>query len=227
MRRNRAVLLSKAAALVAGVFALTGCIKMDMDMKLSSDDKVTGSVIVGFSAEAIKAMGQNPAEFARQLVGDAQKEQQNKLPAGASVNVTPYNKGGFAGIETAFKNVPISELPRATGAATEAAASIGGSSSGGDDLKIVRKGDTYVFTGVMNLSDMGGDTGTTVKGARTTTTMGIPGIDMSKLGKAELRIALTFPGTVTKHNGKLSGKTVTWTPVMGKKTVMNAEGKVR
>lgn len=226
MRRNRAV-LPKAAALFAGVFALTGCIKMDMDMKLSSNDKVTGSVIVGFSAEAIKAMGQNPADFAKEMVGDAQKEQQGKLPAGASVTVKPYNKGGFAGVETAFKNVPINELQNATGVASDAAASVGGASSGDDDFTIVRKGDSYVFTGVMNLSDMGGETGTTVKGARTTTTMGIPGLDMSKLGKAELRIALTFPGTVTKHNGKLSGKTVTWVPVMGKKTVMNAEGKIR
>ncbi len=44
---------------------------------------------------------------------------------------------------------------------------------------------------------------------------------------AELRIAITFPGTVTKHNGKLKGKTVTWVPVMGKKNTMNAIGNVR
>lgn len=207
--------MTKTAALVAGVMALTGCIKMDMDMKVSSDDKVTGTAIVGFSTQALSAMGQKPDAFIKEMLADSQKElkdPKNKLPAGASTSVKAYNKGGFAGVETTFKNMPISELSKATGAASNAANSAGGGSTSSDDFKIVRKGNTFTFSGVMDMAM--GETGT-------------DGPDLAALGKPEIRIAITFPGTVTKHNGKLKGKTVTWEPALGKKTTMNATANAR
>jgi hypothetical protein len=218
MRRTFSTLLARSGALVLGVAALTGCIKMDMDMKLTSDDKVSGSVIVGFSDQAITAMGQKPADFAKEMVKESAtqtNDPKNKLPAGSKLSVKAYSKGGFSGVESVFSNMPITELSRATGAASDAAASAGasGGSSSKDDFKIVRKGNTFVFTGAIDMAT--GDTGST------------GGMDLSSFGKPEMRIAITFPGSVTKHNGKLSGKTVTWVPVLGKKTTMSATANAR
>ncbi len=176
MRRNPAGLLTKTAALVAGVLALTGCIKMDMDMKLSSDDKVSGTVIVGFNGALFEAMGQKPADVIKEMETEAKaelKKPENKLKTG-TVSVKGYNKNGFVGLESSFKGILLTDLKKATGVASDAAASTGGSSASEDDFKIERKGNTYVFTGVMDLSDMADSSATTVKGQKTTTTMGIP-----------------------------------------------------
>jgi hypothetical protein len=64
---------------------------------------------------------------------------------------------------------------------------------------------------------------------KATATTADPQLDamMSAMGKPELRFSITFPGSVTKHNGKLSGKTVTWTPTFGDNITMSAIGKIR
>ena len=76
-----------------------------------------------------------------------------------------------------------------------------------DSLTITREGDEFVVTGAMDLTDTGAMTGTE---------------DMME-GFA-VRVAVTFPGTVSEHNGSLDGRTVTWEPALGERTEMNARG---
>jgi len=64
---------------------------------------------------------------------------------------------------------------------------------------VVRDGDEFVVSGTMDLTEA-------AMGAES-----VPGIGDS----FDIKIAMTFPGKVTEHNGELSGNTVTWTPVYG------------
>jgi hypothetical protein len=118
MRRNVRTLITHTAAALAATVALTGCIKMDMDMKLSSSEKVSGSVIVGFSDQAITMMGQKPADFSKEMMKEANtsvKDPKNALPKDAKVETKAYSKNGFTGVQTTFSNIPINELGKATG----------------------------------------------------------------------------------------------------------------
>jgi hypothetical protein len=238
MRRNIRTFITHTAAALAATVALTGCIKMDMDMKLSSSEKVSGSVIVGFSDQAITMMGQKPADFSKEMMKEANKsvkDPKNALPRGAKVETKAYSKGGFTGVQTTFSDVPISELDKATGAASNAANSAGGATSSSDTFKIEKKGDSFVFTGSLDTSmasggSSAGGTSATKPGSKAAaTTKPDPQADamIAAMGKSELRFSITFPGKVTKHNGKLSGKTVTWTPALGGNLVMNATGNIR
>jgi hypothetical protein len=242
MRSNVRSFLTRSAAAIVTTVALTGCLKMDMDMKVSSSEKVSGSVIVGFSDQAIAAMGQKPADFSKEMMKEANtsvKDPKNALPKDAKVDTKAYSKGGFTGVQTTFSNIPISELGKATGAAASAASSAGGSTSSSDTFKIEKKGDSFYFTGSLDTSSIGDIAGggsggsssgtakkSTAKAAPTTLDPQMEAM-ISAMGKPEIRFSITFPGTVTKHNGKLSGKTVTWNPGLGSNITMSAVGKTK
>ncbi|WP_250445912.1 hypothetical protein [Actinotalea sp. C106] len=78
--------------------------------------------------------------------------------------------------------------------------------AGDEDLQITRDGDEFVVTGVLDLTDTGAE--------------GVPGLDV----EPQVRMAVTFPGEVTEHDGELEGTTVVWTPVPGERTELNARG---
>ena len=197
--------LVRVVAGATTVLALSGCIKLDMDMKIKSNDKIDGSVIVGFSSKLIEMMGQKKADFIKEMQTSVKT---SDLPKGAKTST--YDKNGFVGTQISFKNLPASEFRKATGAAAGAAATSGGTS--GDDFKLVKKDGKWNFTGTMDLKGTG-------------TKNGSP--DLSALGssvKAEVRVKLTFPGKITKHDkaGKVDGKSITWSPKMGEKINMQA-----
>ena len=113
MRRNlSALLLSGIAA-----FALSGCIKLDMDMKVRADTKVDGTMVVAFSEETMKmfeSMGAGMVDknaktpttkqkSFEQQTKDGVKETQAKLPKGSSVKL--YKKDGWIGQEIKFSAV--------------------------------------------------------------------------------------------------------------------------
>ena len=218
-----------SALLLTGVtaFALSGCIKLDMDMKVRADTKVDGTMVVAFSEETMKmfeSMGAGMVDknaktpttkqkSFEQQTKDGVKETQAKLPKGSSVKL--YKKDGWIGQEIKFSAV---DPGVALNAGTSAGAS-GGSATNTNKLSIVKKGDTLELNGVL---DMGGDTGATGSDA------GLG--DMSAMmgsTKPELRVKFSFPGKVTSASkgGKISGNSVTWTPEFGKKLIMKAVAK--
>jgi hypothetical protein len=212
---------AKALAITAGAaFALSGCIKLDMDMKVKADTKIDGTMIVAFNEEAMKSMegmmeglgdknSKTPTTKAKsfeQQTKDGVKEAQAKLPKGSSVKL--YKKDGWLGQEIKFSNV---DANTALGAGLGAGATTGSTSSS-DTLKVTKKGNTLELSGSLDLGGGTGDTG---------------GADMSGLmgaSKPELRIKFSFPGKVTSASkgGKISGNSVTWTPKFGEKVVLKA-----
>ena len=218
--------LTAIAVTVASAFALSGCIKLDIDMKVKSDTKLDGTMIVAFNEQVMKSFegmaegmstsktkSKTPTTKAKsfeQQTKDGVKEAQAKLPKGSSVKL--YKQKGWLGQEISFKGVDASLV---LGAGLSAGAT--GASNDTSKLKITKSGDSMILDGVL---DMGGGTGDSTDS----------GMDMSGLmsgGKPELRVKFTFPGKVSSASkgGKISGNSVTWTPEFGKKLVMKATAK--
>ncbi|MFC7878396.1 LppM family (lipo)protein [Isoptericola sp. NPDC057391] len=129
VRRLRTAIAAVLAAV--GLLALAGCMKVDMDMTLSEDDTVSGTIVMAVSNSLAETMGMEPGELWDQAGG----EMSQGLPEGATQE--PYSDDEYTGTRYTFSDAPISDI------------------SGGDDesLSITRDGDTYVVDGTMNLSE--------------------------------------------------------------------------
>lgn len=118
------------------------------------------------------------------------------FPTGPGVTSKPFNDGNFVGTEYNFTNVPL------------AAFNTGESKIG--QLRITRDGDNLVTTGTLDFS-----------GSSTTDTSNNP-MAKALMASMDLTIAITYPGKILETSGVISGNTVTWTPVYGKKTEVSA-----
>lgn len=187
--QTRRILGATALAAAAAV-SLAGCVKMDMQLELQSDDTVDGSMIVAVSSEMAALMGQDPTTIAEELGGDT-----IDMSEGADVRQEAYDDGEYVGTKITFEGESLTGI------------------SGSDDgsLSIVREGDEFVVSGVMDLS--AGEAG-------------MEGGDMfgDLSSSFDVRISITFPGRVSDHNGSLDGNTVTWTPSYGQITEISARG---
>jgi len=109
----------------------------------------------------------------------------------------PYEDDRFVGTRVLFEDVALEDMQEG---------------SGPDALSIERTGDTYEVSGVMDLT------------ADEAALEGNPFEDQftETFDTAELRIAITFPGEVLETNGQVDGTTVTWEPVFGERTELQA-----
>ncbi|WP_188521922.1 LppM family (lipo)protein [Isoptericola cucumis] len=129
VRRLRTALAALLAAV--GLVALAGCMKVDMDMTLSEDDTVSGSMVMAISNQLAETMGMEPGQLWDQAGGELQQD----LPEGATQE--PYSDDEYTGSEFTFTDAPIENF----------------SGGGAEDLSITREGDEYVVTGTMDLSE--------------------------------------------------------------------------
>ena len=167
---------------------LTGCIKLNIDLSVSSDNKVSGNMVFAFSKQLLQLTGQS----AQDVIGSAAPIPSD-LPGLSS---KPYDDGDFAGEEFTFSDVPLSQF----------------ANSGSDSLNIVRDGDVFKVSGVLDLST-----------DQTTGSANIPGLQ-DALSSADIRISITFPGAVSGSNGEIDGNTVTWRPKIGDRLELQATG---
>jgi hypothetical protein len=191
---------ARVGAFAALALVLTGCIKLNMDLVIGSDDTVSGVVQFGVQKELLELTGQSVDD----LLGDV------PLPSDApGVTTEPFEDDEFAGQQFNFESVPIeqfdpSQVTGATGVTGVPAT---------DQLSITRQGDTFVVVGVLDMS--GGITGAT-------NPFGGTGAEL--LESADIRIAITFPGDVIEANGQVDGNTVTYVPRFGERLEINATG---
>jgi hypothetical protein len=195
--------------LAALVFLMTGCIKLNMNLGINSDNTVSGTVEIGVQKELVDLTGQNVQDL---LGSDA------PLPSNApGVTVEPFDDGEFVGRQVILEDVPIEEfnsggIVGASGA-TGASGLTGG--AGADSLQIARQGDTFVVTGVLDLSRaLSGVTGPLA---------GTGGAQFFE--SADIKIAITFPGEVLQApGGEIDGNTVTYLPEFDERLEINATG---
>jgi hypothetical protein len=81
---------------------------------------------------------------------------------------------------------------------------------GRDNFTLVRSGNEYAFAGTVDLR---------------TVNLLDPGV-RAFADRFTFRIAVTFPGKVTEHNGVLAGQTVTWQPKAGESLTLQARSRV-
>lgn len=167
---------------------LTGCIKLNVDFSVSSDNQVSGTIVFAFSKQLLQLTGQS----AEELIGSSAP-----IPSDVpGVSAKPYDDGEFSGQEFTFDGVPLTQF----------------NTDDPEGLSIVRQGDTFIVSGVMDLSSPLGASGSTGS---------IPGIEDALAG-ADIRISVTFPGAVTDTNGTVDGTTVTWSPKIGERLELRA-----
>ena len=194
---------------MALVFLMTGCIKLNMNLGINSDNTVSGTIEFGIQKELVDLTGQNVEDL---LGSDA------PFPSSApGVTVEPFDDGEFAGRQVILEDVPIEEFNSGgtVGASGATGASGPTSGAGADSLRIARQGDTFVVTGVLDLSRaLSGVTGPLAGtgGARV-------------FESADIRIAITFPGEVLQApGGEIDGNTVTYMPEFDERLEINATG---
>jgi len=194
---------------VALVFLMTGCIKLNMNLGINSDNTVSGTIEFGIQKELVDLTGQNVEDL---LGSDA------PFPSSApGVTVEPFDDGEFAGRQVILEDVPIEEFNSGgtVGASGATGASGPTSGAGADSLRIARQGDTFVVTGVLDLSRaLSGVTGPLA---------GTGGAQVFE--SADIRIAITFPGEVLQApGGEIDGNTVTYMPEFDERLEINATG---
>jgi hypothetical protein len=194
---------------VALVFLMTGCIKLNMNLGINSDNTVSGTIEFGIQKELVDLTGQNVEDL---LGSDA------PFPSnGPGVTVEPFDDGEFVGRQVILEDVPIEEFNSGgiVGASGATGASGPTSGAGADSLRIARQGDTFVVTGVLDLSRaLSGVTGPLA---------GTGGAQVFE--SADIRIAITFPGEVLQApGGEIDGNTVTYMPEFDERLEINATG---
>jgi hypothetical protein len=130
MRTRR--LLGAAALTTLVAAGLSGCVKMDMQLDLQSDDTVDGSMVFAISSALAEMTGQDPDTLIDELQGDDLVDQ------GSITRTEPYDDGEYIGSRIYFEGEALDNFSGAGGT---------------DELSIVREGDEFVVSGRMDLSD--------------------------------------------------------------------------
>ncbi|MFC0625112.1 LppM family (lipo)protein [Kribbella deserti] len=117
--RARATLL-----VVACVVALTGCMKVDADLKVNSNETISGKMLLGVDKQLLQSTGQS-LETARKEI-----EKSLKQTATEGVECKAYDDDKYIGTECSLDNVPFDKMSS--------------SSVGGVEFK--KEGENFVVT---------------------------------------------------------------------------------
>lgn len=220
----RTVLARTLTALVTGLalLVLSGCFKIDMDLEVSSNDTVNGSMVFAFDKEFAEEFGEEAASGLDLDPDDFTKD-------GGEAEVEPYAEGDWVGEKVTFTDVPLASFNEG----------LNEDDTSGDEFNLRREGDTFVFDGTFDATEEGmtadsgldgmDDLAPDADGSEESPfeddefedMMG--GMAEMMMGQAEIRFSITFPGKVLETNGEVDGRTVTWTPKFGEKAEMHAK----
>jgi hypothetical protein len=184
--KGRVGTIARIGAFAALALLLSGCIKLTMDLQVNSDDTVSGTIQLGIQKELLELSGGSVQDI---LGSDS------PFPSDApGVTVEEFDDGEFAGQQFNFDSVPIAEFQ---------------TPDDPDALNITRQGDTFVVSGVLDMSGASGASG-----------LGATGAELFE--SAVIQITITFPGDVQQASGTIDGNSVTWEPVFGERLEISA-----
>ncbi|MEV0803500.1 hypothetical protein AB0I34_37815 [Kribbella sp. NPDC050281] len=98
-----------ALVVVACLVALTGCVKLDADLKVSSNETVSGTMEMGVDKQLVESSGQS-LEKIRSRVEDAIKELTTD-----GVSCKPFEDDQYVGSTCQFDSVPFEKMGTSTG----------------------------------------------------------------------------------------------------------------
>jgi len=180
------------AVSLSTVLLTTGCIKLEMDMTVSTDDTVSGTMVF--------ALSKSLAELATEDSESATTPETDNLFANAeNVKIEPFDDGDFVGSTYSFEALPL----------TQFAPQVGDSSA----FAIERQGNKLVISGVLDTSAEGEDmednpfADSIMEGFAASTS---------------IRVSVTLPGEIIDTNGQVDGQTITWKGAFGEKLELQA-----
>lgn len=183
-----------AALCIPLAFLLTGCIKLDMALTVNKDKTMSGTVVLAI-ADSLAALDTSGGSSGTSGTGGLDNLVDKKAKG---VTVSKYHQGGFTGEKVTFDHAPLKAFSS--------------SSQKDGSFAIDVKGDKAFITGALDLST----TGTQSSDASSMD----DALAKAMFAGAQFRIAVTFPGKITKSTGEISQdrRTVTWNPTFGDKT---------
>lgn len=135
--RDKLRTVTRVAMVAALALLLTGCLKLDMDLAIQTDDTVDGSVVFAVNKDVLELTGGSIED----LTGG-----ETPFPSDVEgVTTEDYDDGEFAGQQFSFDGVPIGVFASNT--------------DDPDALSITREGDTFEVSGALDLTQ--GATGAT------------------------------------------------------------------
>jgi hypothetical protein len=130
--RSRFVRVCRPVLLVLGVLLLGGCLKLDADLAVSSDNTVTGTYVVAYKKDpSVKQPGLGAA---RELLVHA-----------GSADARPYDDGQYLGTEYQLRGVPFADLAAFT------AVTVQGRQTG--TIQLTRDGDDVLVAGTFDFRE--------------------------------------------------------------------------
>lgn len=130
--RSRFVRVSRLVPLLAALVLLAGCLKLDADLTIGSDDTVTGTYVVAYKKNP--DVQQPGLQTARPL-----------LVRSGSADARPYDDGQYLGTRYELRGVPFADLAAFT------AVSVQGRQTG--TIQLVRDGDDVLVAGTFDFRE--------------------------------------------------------------------------
>lgn len=185
-------LLKIAVAALSVVMLTTGCVKLNVDLTVNSDDTVSGTMVFALA----KSLAQLGEETDASTNGP---ETQGLLKESENVVVEKFDDGEYIGSTYKFENLPLEEFtPKIDDA---------------NDFGLTRDGDNIVVSGVLDTSSNSQDLENNPFGEAF-----LAGF----VNSSEIRISITLPGEIKETNGTVQGQTITWKGSFGERLEINA-----
>ncbi len=107
------------------LLVLTGCIKVDADLKVSKDETVSGRMLLAVDKNVAQQLGSSPDKIREQIEDSIKKD----APTGVSCKA--YEEGNYVGTDCSLDKVPFDDMS--------------GSDEG--DLQFHKRGERFIVTG--------------------------------------------------------------------------------
>ncbi|MBO0609717.1 LppM family (lipo)protein [Myceligenerans salitolerans] len=131
-RRPRTTRRLAAAAAVVLALALSGCVRMGLELELAPDDVARPSLVLAVEDRVLDGTGRSAEDFLDTMVG-------GNDPADTAVRVEDWAADGYTGERYVYGEVNTRRINAATDL----------------PLNVVREGDEYVVTGTLDLTAEG------------------------------------------------------------------------
>lgn len=182
------------ATSLATVLLTSGCIKLEMDMTVATDDTVSGNMVFAIS----KSLAEMAAEESE--TESATTPETNNLFADAeNVTIEPFDDGEFVGSSYSFESLPLAQF----------APQVGENSA----FAIERQGDNLVISGVLD---------TSTEGEELEANPFADSITAGFAASTSIRVSVTLPGEIIETNGQVEGQTITWIGTFGERVDLQA-----
>jgi hypothetical protein len=180
------------AVSLSTVLLTTGCIKLEMDMTVATDDTVSGTMVFAIS-KSLAEMGAEESESA------TTPETDSLLANAENVKVEPFDDGEFVGSSYSFEALPLAQF----------APQVGDNSA----FAMERQGNNIVISGVLD---------TSTEGQELEENPFADSITEGFAASTSIRVSVTLPGEIIETNGQVDGQTITWNGSFGEKLEIQA-----